>query len=152
MSFISRRRLMGLWAQQSSAFQLQRLHGTSGPPIDADKPASPVLEVYLWAVGPPGSGFRFLDQVLALRAFPCVIGRHRQCDYRLACQYISRRHCGFSVRDGKVWVEDLGSSHGTCLNGEPVVAPRRLQDGDRLVLACLPFEVRLSSRRGQARM
>jgi hypothetical protein len=143
--------LMGLWAQKPSAFP-QRLNGAGRPPIVADKPASPVLEVYLWAVGPPGSGFKFLHQVLALRAFPCVVGRHRECDHRLTCHFVSRRHCAFSVRDGRVWVEDLGSSHGTYLNGEPVEEPRPLNDGDRLDLACLPFEVRLSSRSGQARL
>jgi pSer/pThr/pTyr-binding forkhead associated (FHA) protein len=89
---------------------------------------------------------------LALRAFPCVIGRHRECDHRLACRFVSRRHCGFSVRGGRVWVEDLGSRNGTRLNGQPVEGPRPLHDGDRLDLACLPFEVRLSSPSGQARL
>jgi hypothetical protein len=152
MSFISRRHLMGLWAQQPSALPTQGLNGAGRSPIEANKPASPILEVHLWAIGPPGSGFRFLHQVLALRAFPCVVGRHRECDHQLACQFISRRHCAFSVRGGHVWVEDLGSSHGTRLNGQPVEEPRLLHDGDRLELACLPFQVRLSRRSGQARM
>jgi pSer/pThr/pTyr-binding forkhead associated (FHA) protein len=81
---------------------------------------------------------------LALRAFPCVVGRHPECDHWLACPFISRRHCAFSVRDGRVWVEDLGSRHGTRVNGEPVEGRRPLRDGDRLDLGCLPFEVRRS--------
>src|SRR5262249_22159278 len=48
-----------------------------------------------------------------------------------------------SVRDGRVYVEDLGSRNGTRLNGEPLTGPRPLGDGDRLDLYYLPFQVRL---------
>jgi hypothetical protein len=113
--------------------------------LDGDRPACPVLEVYLRGVGPAVCGFSFLHQILALRAFPCVVGRHPECDHQLACPVISRRHCAFSVRDGQVWVEDLGSRHGTYLNGQPVEGLRPLHDGDRLDLAYVPFEVRLSA-------
>jgi pSer/pThr/pTyr-binding forkhead associated (FHA) protein len=95
-------------------------------------------------------GFSFQHQILALRAFPCVVGRHPQCDYQLICPIISRRHCAFSVRDGRVCVEDLGSRHGTRLNGQSVEGLQPLHDGDRLDLACVPFEVRLSGRSSQA--
>src|SRR5262249_23890473 len=83
-------------------------------------------------------------RILALRAFPCVIGRHPECDHRLACPFISRRHSAFSVRGGQVWVEDLGSRYGTHVNGQPVEWLQPLRDGDRLDLGYLLFEVRLS--------
>jgi hypothetical protein len=143
--------LVGLWAEQPSAPPPPGWDSAGRPPPEADNPASPVPEVYLCAVEPTGSDCKFLHQVLALRAFPCGLGRHRGCDHRLACRFISRRHCGFLVRGGRVWVEDLGSRHGTHLNGQPLEEGRPLHDGDRLVLGCLPFEVRLSSRSGQAR-
>jgi hypothetical protein len=122
------------------------LNGFGRPPRDEDGPASPVLEVYLRSVGPAVCGFTLLHQILALRAFPCVVGRHPECDHQLACPVISRRHCAFSVRGGRVWVEDLGSRHGTRLNGQPVEGLRPLHHRDRLELACLPFEVRLSAQ------
>jgi CheY-like chemotaxis protein len=56
---------------------------------------------------------------------------------------ISRRHCAISVRDGRVWVEDLGSRNGTRLNGAPVQAPCPLGDGDQLEVAHQCFHVRL---------
>jgi pSer/pThr/pTyr-binding forkhead associated (FHA) protein len=127
------------------------LDGAGRPPIEAEKQASRVVEVYLCAVDPTRDRFRFLDQILALRAFPCVVGRHRECDHQLDCHFISRRHCAFSMQGGRVWVEDLGSRHGTHLNGHRVEGLRPLQDGDRLDLACLSFQVRLSERSGQTR-
>ena len=127
----------------TSLHRLMALRGR--PPIEADNPAAPMLEVYLCGVG-PGSGF-----TLGLHAFPCVVGRDSKCDHQLAFPVISRRHCAFSVRGGRVWVEDLGSLHGTLLNGQPVQGRRSLRDGDRLDLACLSFEVRLSGPSDPAR-
>jgi pSer/pThr/pTyr-binding forkhead associated (FHA) protein len=63
---------------------------------------------------------------------------------------VSRRHCALSLRDGRVWVEDLGSRNGTRLNGQPLATPRPLEDGDRLEVAHLPFRVRLAEPVGAA--
>jgi hypothetical protein len=43
------------------------------------------------------------------------------------------------LRDGRAWVQDLGSLNGTFLNREPVHEPRALAEGDRLDLDGLPF-------------
>jgi CheY-like chemotaxis protein len=75
--------------------------------------------------------------------FPFVVGRNPDSDHRINDPMISRRHCAISVRDGRVWVEDLGSRNGTRLNGEPLTEARPLGDGDRLDLYYLPFQVRL---------
>jgi CheY-like chemotaxis protein len=80
---------------------------------------------------------------MTLRHFPCMIGRHAQCDYRLNSPFISRRHCGLFEKDGRVWVEDLGSSNGTQVNGKPLTEAQPLVDGDVLDLAGLPFRVQL---------
>ena len=152
MLFTSLRRFMGLWAEQPSAPPSRDLDSAGRPPIGADNPAALVLLIYRSGVGLAGGGFSFPHRILALRAFPCVVGRHPECDHQLACPVISRRHCTFSLRGGRVWVEDLGSRHGTRLNGYPVEGLQPLNDGDRLDLADLPFEVRLSGRSDQVRM
>jgi hypothetical protein len=120
-------------------------------PIETDISAVPAPEVYLCCLGPAGSGTRHLVQVVVLRSYPCVVGRHPECDHQLACAAISRRHCAFTVKGGRVWVEDLGSRHGTRLNGQLVEGLRPLHHGDRLELAYLPFEVRLSGRSAKKR-
>jgi hypothetical protein len=79
------------------------------------------------------------DAVIAVDPLPCVVGRHAGCNRRIPNPVVSRRHCLFTWRDGRVWVEDLGSRNGTFLNGDPVHGPRPLADGDRLDIADLPF-------------
>jgi CheY-like chemotaxis protein len=76
--------------------------------------------------------------------FPFVVGRHPDCDHRINDPTISRRHCAFTARGGRVWVEDLGSRNGTRLNGEPLTEARPLGGGDRLDLHHLHFQVRLA--------
>lgn len=49
---------------------------------------------------------------------------------------VSRRHCKISYREGKCFVEDLGSANGTFLNGKRLAPylPHVLEDGDELQL------------------
>jgi pSer/pThr/pTyr-binding forkhead associated (FHA) protein len=75
--------------------------------------------------------------------FPCVVGRHPDCDRCLDLRLISRHHCRFFVRSGMVWVEDLASRHGTYVNGKQVRDARPLFDGDSLALGYLLLRVSL---------
>ncbi len=65
---------------------------------------------------------------LALRA-PVVIGRETACDLTFADPRLSRRHCRVTPTAAGVWVEDLGSTNGTQVNGRPA-RRTRLRDGD----------------------
>jgi len=49
---------------------------------------------------------------------------------RLADRDVSRRHAHFLHSNGVVFVEDLGSSNGTRVNGERVEGRRRIREGD----------------------
>ncbi len=75
--------------------------------------------------------------------FPFVIGRQRDCDFRLDNPLVSRHHCVLFVQDGEVWVQDMASYNGTFINEEKLANPRPLRDGDSLRIAYLPFEVNL---------
>ena len=60
-----------------------------------------------------------------------MIGRGRQNDIALANdEYVSARHARFEPRQDGVWVQDLGSTNGTFLNGSRLERPRRLTHGD----------------------
>ena len=51
----------------------------------------------------------------------------------VAGEKVSRRHARVEQRDGGVYVRDLGSRHGTAVNGEPVGdEPRLLESGDAI--------------------
>jgi diguanylate cyclase (GGDEF)-like protein len=66
---------------------------------------------------------------------PVVIGRDPSVELPLVDEGISRRHCSVTPVEGGYWLEDLRSTNGTVLNGEPLGAsPRRLQPGDRIYL------------------
>src|SRR5260370_38016136 len=66
------------------------------------------------------------DKGIAITHFPALGGRSAECDYWSNQSLISRRHCSFSLRDGPIWVQDLGSLNGTYLNGARIKTPRPL--------------------------
>jgi hypothetical protein len=60
-----------------------------------------------------------------------TIGRGNQNDIPISSdEYASARHARFEPRQDGVWVQDLGSTNGTFLNGARLEHPRRLTGGD----------------------
>ncbi|HEX5747099.1 MAG TPA: FHA domain-containing protein [Archangium sp.] len=71
-----------------------------------------------------------------------LIGRVTECDVVLYDAGISRRHCRIFVEGGQYFVEDLGSSNGTQLNGKLVKEKQPLAEGDQLSLGPVVFVFR----------
>jgi sigma-B regulation protein RsbU (phosphoserine phosphatase) len=67
-----------------------------------------------------------------IERFPFLCGRLPDSDLVLAHPYVSRRHAQIIWEDGKYYVVDLGSRHGTYLNGELIQGRARLHEGDAL--------------------
>jgi FHA domain len=66
-----------------------------------------------------------------LNSAQLTIGRGNQNDIAIATdEYASARHARFEPRQDGVWVQDLGSTNGTYLNGTRLDSPRRLTRGD----------------------
>jgi hypothetical protein len=66
-----------------------------------------------------------------LNSVQLTIGRGNQNDIPIATdEYASARHARFEPRQDGVWVQDLGSTNGTFLNGTRLDRPRRLAQGD----------------------
>ncbi len=60
-----------------------------------------------------------------------TVGRSGQNDLALdADDYASAQHARIEPRSDGVWVEDVGSTNGTFVNGDRVTKPRLLQPGD----------------------
>jgi hypothetical protein len=55
----------------------------------------------------------------------------------------SFEHALISQRDGKWWLEDLGSRNGTLLNGAPVTVPTVISGGDLIGLGQVQFRLEL---------
>lgn len=62
-----------------------------------------------------------------------VIGRSSDLDMVLVEDMVSRKHAKISCQEGKVFIEDLGSTNGTFVNGEKV-KQGRLKEGDRILI------------------
>ena len=103
----------------------------------------PRLQVHLIALEPDSEGQGERPEFV-ITHFPCALGRHPACAIRLNDSMVSRRHCAFSLHDGRVCVEDLGSRNGTRLNGEPITSACPVKDGDRLEVASQEFRIRLA--------
>jgi predicted component of type VI protein secretion system len=82
-------------------------------------------------------------KVLPISLSQFVIGRDPQCHLRPASPMISKRHCALVQRDGKVFIQDFGSTNGTSVNEQPVKNESELHNGDRLKIGPLHFEVRI---------
>jgi hypothetical protein len=66
-----------------------------------------------------------------LNSAQLTIGRGNQNDIPIVTdEYASARHARFEPRQDGVWVQDLGSTNGTFLNGTRLDRPRRLTQGD----------------------
>jgi uncharacterized RDD family membrane protein YckC len=61
-----------------------------------------------------------------------LVGRSRSCDVRLREDSVSRLHAAFTWHDGRLVLEDLGSSNGTYVNGVRLADPIRVGPGDAI--------------------
>ena len=53
---------------------------------------------------------------------PITIGRDPSCAVELPDTFVSVTHAVLGWRDGRWWLQDLGSTNGTLVNGRPVKA------------------------------
>ena len=62
------------------------------------------------------------------------IGRDAGNDVPLSDEAASARHAVLELRDGEWWVEDLGSTNGTLVNGTRIERAERVRAGDELAI------------------
>jgi FHA domain len=66
-----------------------------------------------------------------LDSAPLTLGRTDDNDIPLpGDEFASSSHARLEPRRDGVWIEDIGSTNGTFVNGERVLQPRRLRGGD----------------------
>ncbi|MBC7817245.1 MAG: FHA domain-containing protein, partial [Planctomycetaceae bacterium] len=89
----------------------------------------------LVVLAPPAQGARYLLN----QQRDAVIGREGYCDVVLMKRTVSRKHARIFFDGQQYQVEDLGSAHGTFLNGRRVSKPTPLKDGDRINIFDVPI-------------
>jgi FHA domain len=76
-----------------------------------------------------------IDLVVDIPAgFDQVLGRDASADVTVPDPAVSRRHARIYRGADAVWMEDLGSTNGTYINGDRLTVPYRLRDGDEIKL------------------
>src|SRR6202453_2949752 len=62
-----------------------------------------------------------------------VVGRSSELDMVLVEDMVSRKHARIAMQSDQIWIEDLGSTNGTFVNGEKIKRAR-LKEGDRVLI------------------
>jgi predicted component of type VI protein secretion system len=78
---------------------------------------------------------------VALAGERTVVGRAPEADVQLEDEAVSWNHLEIERRGEVLMATDLDSRNGTALNGEPLDRPRRLRDGDTLIVGGHRLEV-----------
>jgi len=83
-----------------------------------------------------------LGEAFPVVAGPIAVGRGGQNDVPLdGDEFASAEHARFEARRDGLWVEDVGSTNGTFVNGARVTTPRRLGKGDIVRVGQTDFRV-----------
>jgi hypothetical protein len=61
-----------------------------------------------------------------------TMGRSEDVDIRVEDQFASSAHARIFPRSGKLYIEDMGSTNGTYLNGDQLSRAQPLHDGDEI--------------------
>jgi len=70
---------------------------------------------------------------LALRASNSM-GRDAGNDIAVPDEAASARHASLEIHDGEWWIEDLGSTNGTLVNGVRIEKRERVRPGDEIAI------------------
>ena len=81
-------------------------------------------------------------RTLTLDGDRMLFGRAPHVDQRLEDDYVSDEHAELVRSEGQWRIRDLGSTNGTYLNGQKVIAPTVVASGDQLQLGKTRLEVR----------
>ena len=109
-----------LWIARSAMKDLRRGEADvrSAEPGDGDAQGSPQLEVVAAKGHEPGSLFDLTGGA--------VLGRADTVEIQVDDQFASAAHARIFPRDGFMYIEDMGSTNGTYLNGRQLAEPERL--------------------------
>lgn len=73
---------------------------------------------------------------------PVIVGRSPGADIVIAASYVSGRHAQFRLMGQNLFVEDLGSTNGTFVNGNRISVPAALKNNDIVSVGDVSIRVR----------
>lgn len=75
---------------------------------------------------------------------PVIVGRNPGADIVIAAGYVSGRHARFTLMGQNLFVEDLGSTNGTTVNGRQISEPTSLRNKDVVTIGDVAIRVRFA--------
>ena len=112
-----------------------RISPTATPGGAADSPAGPEKLVVVDPEAMKGQEFPLGREV--------TVGRAGGCAVKLdADTFVSQLHARVFRRDNDLYVEDLGSTNGTFVNGKKVTSPVSVRKGDKIQFGRTTLELR----------
>ncbi len=94
------------------------------------------MDARIWLTGEGGE-----PRSVALSGERTVVGRNPEAEIKIDDEAVSWNHLEIERRGDVLMATDLDSRNGTALNGEPLDRPRRLRDGDTLIVGGHRLEV-----------
>lgn len=73
---------------------------------------------------------------------PIIVGRSPGADIVIGNGYVSGRHARFKLMGQNLFIEDLGSTNGTSVNGHRIEDPAALKDRDVITIGDVAIRVR----------
>jgi pSer/pThr/pTyr-binding forkhead associated (FHA) protein len=125
-----------LWVARSALRDLrrpadQREEPRGGESAFTEAPGRPVLVLERGGGSSAGTSFILNGGV--------TIGRSPQTDIPIDDRFASGRHARIYERDGLSYIEDMGSTNGTYLNGKRLAEPELLRTEDRIRIGDTEF-------------
>lgn len=120
-----------LVGQQEAAFDPLLADAGGQAPIDLQSGVRPKLVVVAASKYETGSSFELLGGLM--------LGRDKPADVIVEDVFASARHARITPRGKHNFIEDLGSTNGTYLNGARLDAPTRLTPGDKITIGDTEF-------------
>ena len=129
--------LRAVWAEVTAPARPAAAPAPAAPPQRQSRPqpqtAKPARLKVIEPAESRGSQFDLGEEL--------TVGRADGCRIRLDDSFTSQLHARVFSRDGQFFVEDLGSTNGTFVNGSKIATPMPLRRGDRLKIGKTTLEV-----------
>jgi predicted component of type VI protein secretion system len=87
---------------------------------------------------------KMMGKEISITAAEFRIGKDPSCQLKPATG-VSDKHCAFLVKQGKLFLVDLGSAEGTFVNDNKISAEVELKPKDKVKVGPLLFEVKIES-------
>ena len=111
---------------------------TEGTEQEAEEPGEPDEKVRLTLGGMNSDDVRIVEF-----SDKATLGRRSTNSVVISDNAVSGEHCRLTYSDGKVIVEDMGSTNGTILNGEKITVSE-IKNGDVLILGKTKYKISFS--------